>query len=237
VRIVDPLATHQYRKAAHAGTKTDDIDLEAIHRAAIHGFGLATPALPPVFGQLQVWARHRRDLVFKTSRLRCQIQEHLHSLMPGYAELFDDLFLRPIGLFVPLSYSSAAQLRAAGLSGLRQAAAGARIRCLGRTLETIVAWAGAAPEGDAHPEIRQAIVADLVGDYEVKRRQIAASRRPSSPPRWGRSVPTPAAGPLPDARGSIRRGTKAVRWTSVTARWCGAATAGCAWPSSRSPTP
>jgi transposase len=85
VRVIDPMATHQFRKPVHAGNKTDDTDLQAIHDAAAHGPGLVHPALPPVFQELQDWARHRRDLVVKTSRLRCQIREHLHTAMPGYA--------------------------------------------------------------------------------------------------------------------------------------------------------
>jgi transposase len=97
VHMVDPLATHRYRKPVHAGTKTDAIDPEAIHRAAVHGFGRRSPPLPPEFLRLQHWARHRRDLVQKTTRLRCQIWEHLHAMMPGFAELCDDLFHREIG--------------------------------------------------------------------------------------------------------------------------------------------
>lgn len=175
VRIVDPLATHQYRKPTHAGTKTDDIDLEAIHRALIHGFGLVIPTWPAVYGRLQTWARHRRDLVAKTSRLRCQIREHLHSLMPGYAELFDDLFLNAITLWVPRKFASAAEIRAAGVTGLRDAAKEAKIRCLDRTLETIVAWANNAPDGDEDSGPRQSILLDLLADFEAKRGQIAAA--------------------------------------------------------------
>lgn len=171
VRIVDPLATHQYRKVAHAGTKTDDIDLEAIHRALIHGYGLVVPTLPPVYAQLQAWARHRRDLVTKNSRLRCQIREHLHSLMPGYAELFGDPFPSAIVLWVPQKFASAAQIREAGVSGLRKEAKG--IRHQKGTLEKIVAWAHAAADGDEHPELRQAILIDLLADFEAKRGQIA----------------------------------------------------------------
>jgi transposase len=174
VRIVDPLATHQYRKPAHGGTKTDDIDLEAIHRALIHGFGLIIPAWPPVYARLQACARHRRDLVAKTSRLRCQIREHLHSLMPGYAELFDDLFLNAIALWVPRRHASALEIREAGVIGLRSASKEAKIRCQNRTLETIVAWAKGAPDGDGESELRQSILIDLLADFEAKRGQIAA---------------------------------------------------------------
>jgi transposase len=175
VRIVDPLATCQYRKPDHAGTKTDDIDLVAIHRATVHGFGLAVLPCPPPFLQLQHWARHRRDLVTKAARLRCQIRDHLHSLMPGYAELFDDVFACEIGLTVPLHLASAAAIRRAGHAGLDATARGAGVRCQDRTLTTILAWAQTAPEGEDHAAIRQAVLADLVHDLQAKRHQIAAA--------------------------------------------------------------
>jgi transposase len=172
VRVIDPLATHQYRKPVHAGNKTDDTDLEAIHDAAVHGLGLVHPACPPVFQQLQDWARHRRDLVEKSSRLRCQVREHLHAAMPGYAELFDNVFTCQVGLFVPLHFTIDA-LRTARPDQLADAARAAGIRCLRKTLDTVLAWARIAPEPDDRPEIRQAILADLIADLHAKQRQIA----------------------------------------------------------------
>lgn len=172
VRVIDPLATHQFRKPVHAGNKTDDTDLEAIHDAAVHGLGLARPAVPLVFQQLQDWARHRRDLVEKNSRLQCQIREHLHAAMPGYAELFDNIFTCKVSLFVPLHFTIDA-LRTARHDQLADAARAAGIRCVGKTLETILAWARIAPQPDDRPEIRRAILADLIADFHAKQRQIA----------------------------------------------------------------
>jgi transposase len=172
VRIIDPLATHQFRKPVHPGNKTDDTDLQAIHDAAVHGLGLAQPPLGPVFQELQDWARHRRDLVNKSSRLRCQIREHLHVSMPGYAELFDDIFTRKIGLFIPLHFHLAA-LRVAQPDQLAEAARAAGIRCLDKTLRTILAWARIAPEPDDRPQIRQAILTHLITDFQAKQHQIA----------------------------------------------------------------
>ncbi len=172
VRILDPLATHQYRKVKHAGNKTDDIDLGAIHAAAVHGFGLVPVALPPVFLELRDWARHRRDLVGKTSKLRCQIRDHLHSLMPGYAEIFNDIFTSESGLFVPLHFTVDA-LRAAEPGQLAEALRAAGVRSLQSTRETILAWARNAPQGEGDPQVRQVILTDLIDDLSAKRRQIA----------------------------------------------------------------
>jgi len=175
VRIIDPLATHQYRKPAHGGTKTDDIDLEAIHNAVIHGFGLVSPEIPPTELRLRDWARHRRDLVTKVTRIRCQIREHLHTMMPGFAELFDDLFNRDIGLFIPLHFSGVDAIRQAGLDGLAAAARAGGVRCQRNTLVTILAWAQAAVADAGRGSISQAVLADLIEDFRAKKRQITAA--------------------------------------------------------------
>jgi len=175
VRIVDPLATHQYRKPAHGGTKTDDIDLDAIHKAAVHGFGLLLPALPSELIRIRQWARHRRDLVVKTSRLRCQIQDSLHLMMPGFVELFDDVFESKVALFVPLHYAGADAVRNAGLEGLAAATRQAGVVCHRKTLVNIVAWARGALDGDGPSAVCQAVLADLIDDLRAKQRAIAAA--------------------------------------------------------------
>src|SRR5262245_7603804 len=76
-RIVHPSVSRHFRQAAAYDTKTDDTDLGGIFLAAIHGFGLQEPAWDPLYRRLQLWARHRRDLVRKESLLRCQILERL----------------------------------------------------------------------------------------------------------------------------------------------------------------
>jgi transposase len=172
VRVIDPLATHQFRKPVHAGNKTDDTDLEAIHDAAVHGLGIVPVVWPPVLLQLQDWVRHRRDLVGKTSRLHCQIREHLHAVMPGYAELFDNIFEVEIALFVALHFTADA-LRAARPDQLAADARAAGVRGLRSTLETILAWARNAPEPDDRPALRQGVLADLLADLRAKRDQIA----------------------------------------------------------------
>ena len=75
VRVVHPFASKQFRQAADGSVKTDDNDLAGIHRATVVGFGLLEQPLPARYCQLQLLARHRRDLVRKNSRLR---EERIH---------------------------------------------------------------------------------------------------------------------------------------------------------------
>jgi transposase len=82
-RIVHPFISKRFRQPADPDNKTDDKDLAAIHRATITGFALLEPQLDNTYQTLQLLARHRRDLVHKTSALACQIREHLDAVWPG----------------------------------------------------------------------------------------------------------------------------------------------------------
>jgi transposase len=99
----------------------------------------------------------------------------LHSLLPGYAELFDDVFGSAIGLTVPLKFASATAIRQAGHAGLDATVQEAGVRCQDRTLTTILAWAFTAPQEEDHAAIRQAVLADLVHDFHAKQQQIATA--------------------------------------------------------------
>src|SRR5687767_483775 len=119
-RLVHPYASKQFRQPADPGNKTDATDLGGIFRAAVNGFGLLEPELPDVYQQLQLLVRERRDLVRKTTRLRCQIKETLHQLMPGFAELFASHFFEsrlPLTL-AHATGSAQAVLDAAGVAGV-----------------------------------------------------------------------------------------------------------------------
>ena len=92
-RLVHPFASSYYRQPEHGDDKTDDNDLDAIFGAAVNGFGLIEKPIDAIHHQLQILARHRRDLVKKRSKLQCQIRHHLEQGLPGFGALFgsDDL--------------------------------------------------------------------------------------------------------------------------------------------------
>lgn len=174
VRIVHPFATKQFRQPADPGNKTDDTDLSAIHRAAVNGFGLLEHEPDPLYVRLQLLARHRRDLVDKTVALRNQIHDHLQVVLPGYAKGFDDIFACQIPLWVARQYDSAAAIRQAGVRGLTQRLAQARLRTHAPTLEKIVAWAQAAPVPEDMASIHHRFFCELDEDRLAKLRSIRA---------------------------------------------------------------
>ncbi len=122
VRVIHPFTTKQFRQPAHPDRKTDDTDLAAIHRGAVNGFGLIEPVLPEDDAKLRAWARHRRDLVKKSTALRCQISDLLHEEFPGYEKCFDNLFLHNIALLIPQHLATPEAIRQAGRAGLEQLA-------------------------------------------------------------------------------------------------------------------
>ena len=174
-RVVHPFATKQYRMPADPGNKTDETDLYAQHRAAVAGFGLCELELVPPYRDLQLRARHRRNLVEKSTALACQIREHLHLAMPGYAGLFDRLFESPTALVIAARCDSPAALIQIGRSRLSQHLQKNKVRHQLRTIDKVLAWAAQAGDDPIQDgPMHHAIWTDLHQLYQLFRRQIAA---------------------------------------------------------------
>ncbi len=173
-RVVHPFATKQYRMPADPGNKTDETDLYAQHRAAVAGFGLCEFELESPYRELQLRARHRRNLVEKAAALACQIREHLHLAMPGYANLFDRLFERPTALALAHHCDSPARLLELGQAKLRKHLRKNKVRHQVRTIDKVLAWASQtvnAPIQDG--PMHHAIWTDLHDLYTHFQRQIS----------------------------------------------------------------
>jgi len=171
-RLVHPFASRQFRQPADPANKTDDTDLAGIFRATVNGFGLLEPVWPDDYQQLQLFARHRRDLVRKQAKLRCQIRAHLHSLMPGFADCFEDLFDYPAALAIACGTGSAQAVRDLALPGLRQFVGQSGLHCQQSTLNKILAWAQTAVAPTPPVEPRRQILANLEDDRHAKNQQI-----------------------------------------------------------------
>jgi transposase len=176
-RIIHPLTTKLNRQQANPGNKTDETDMTGIQRGAVNGFGLLEPPADPLSVRLQLLARHRRDLVEKTVALRCQIHEHLHAIMPGYSQCFEDIYDCQIPLWVARQFGSAAAIVAAGVSGLIERLRQAGIRIHLPTLEKIVAWARSAPAAEDEQDLHMKIFVELDDDRMSKVRGVRAIER------------------------------------------------------------
>lgn len=173
-RIVHPFATKQFRQPANPGIKTDDVDLAAMHRATVTGFGLTEPELDDVSQRLRLLTRHRRDLVQKRTAVYCQIREHVDALLPGYAALFDDFWDSTIAIPVARHFGSAELIRDANIKGLKQSLREAHIHTHQGVLQRIVTWAGNAALAIETPDVHQRIWLALDDDRVAKTLQIKA---------------------------------------------------------------
>ena len=178
-RLVHPFASTHYRQASHADTKTDDNDLEGIFRAAVNGFGLLEPTWDETYLRLQLLARHRRDLVQKRAKLQSQIRQHVQRCLPGYADLFpdDNFWKQSLPLFVARRANSAAELRAAGVSGVSKWLDEEKVRYQSRSVERLVAWSANAADPDPLAPHLARVWHALHDDWLAKTKQIDRIQR------------------------------------------------------------
>ncbi len=186
-RILHPFVTKQYRQPVDPGTKTDDTDLAAIHRATVTGCALLEATRDEAWTTLQLVIRHRRDLVGKGAALNCQIRDHLEAALPGYAACFDKLWESQIPWHLLRHFPTAEQLRTAGLTTLCHSLRQAGIRFQQRTVQAVLDWAEQAAPGDVAASQHRRIALALYDDRQRKTQEIHALERDIA----GRLVQTP----------------------------------------------
>lgn len=187
VRVVHPFATAQFRQPADPNNKTDDKDLLALHRATVSGFALLEPEADESWKTLQLLERHRRDLVFKSSALSCQVREHLDAAFPGLAACFADLWDRDCAWHLVRHFASPHDLVAAGPTALAYALDAAGVGYQMRTIHKVIEWAGRAAGPDAAAAQHRRIALALYDDRAQKAREIQALERELA----GLLAPTP----------------------------------------------
>jgi len=178
-RLVHPFASKHYRLPAHGDNKTDDHDLEGIFRAAVNGFGLLEPTWNETYLQLQLFARHRRDLVNKRAKLQCQIRQYLERCLPGYGALFpsDDLWTRPVAMSIARRATSAEAISQARVPGVTRWLREDKLRFQARTVEKIVAWSANAADADPLAAHVSRVWHTLHDDWRSKTERIVTLER------------------------------------------------------------
>lgn len=176
-RLVHPFTTKQFRQPADPDNKTDDTDLKAIHRAAVNGFALLEAAPIESWRQLQLFIRHRRDLVRKSSALACQIREHLDAALPGYAACFDKLWESNVAFRLVQQFGSAQGMLEAGEAALGEFLYQQKVRFQQRTLVTVLTWAKSAAAPDIAADLHRQIALALHDDHERKSLEITSLER------------------------------------------------------------
>jgi transposase len=152
IRHVHPFTSALIRRSADLGNKTDDIDLAAIHRAALDGLAMRPEILDASSQHWRLLTRHRRDLVQKAATLKIQLKEIIDAYLPGYTRLWksDSFWQSPIPITLATTFDSPQAMCAASDEQFRQTARDAGSVIQKTTIDRIRAWTHqAAPCDDA----------------------------------------------------------------------------------------
>lgn len=160
VKTIHPFVTKQLRQPASPGVKTDGVDLEAMTRAIICGYGDDPRPLPMLYTKWQLINRAREDGVDRRQRLKQQSQERLHAFMPGYPALFKDIWKDTAPRAIAELYGSAKRLLATDVESIRERLRGKGIRVMRPTINRVLAWAADAPSPDPGGALNRRIWSD-----------------------------------------------------------------------------
>lgn len=177
VKMIHPFVTKQLRQPASPGVKTDGVDLEAMDRAIISGYGDDQRELPLLYTKWQLINRAREDAVDRRRRLKQQCQERLHAFMPGYGELFDHLWETPAALMIAEHYGSASRLLATDTDEIVERLRAKGLRMMRPTINRVRAWAADAASADPGGALNRRIWSDNLRLIEHLGRDITRYER------------------------------------------------------------
>jgi transposase len=172
VRIVHPRTTKEFRKVVDPDDKTDDLDLFAMQLATVNGRALLEHQRDDTWTAFLLLARQRRDLVDKSSRLRCQIHVHLNAFLPGLMDAVPDFWNNQTTWPIARHFQSAQEIVACGADGLNQFLRQQQIHFHRRSLRPILDWAAQALRPDQAAATHQRLAALLEEDRQHKLQQI-----------------------------------------------------------------
>ncbi len=177
VKTIHPFVTKQLRQPASPGVKTDGVDLEAMARAIIAGYGDDPHPWPTLYAKWQLINRAREDSVDRRRRLKQQCQERLHAFMPGYPALFKDIWRRPAPLAIAELYGSPKRLLATDVESIRERLRAKGMRIMRPTINRVRAWAADAPSPDPGGALNHRIWRDNLRLLEHLGRDITRYER------------------------------------------------------------
>lgn len=172
VRYVHPLVTSLMRRSSDPGTKTDPIDTEAIHRAALAGLGMIPEPLSDEQLQWRLLTRRRRDLVGKAAKLKTQLKETIEAYLPGFTREWKDFWGSGVPCALACEFGSAPELLEADAARFRAAAKEAATLIQIGTVRKLRAWARRAAPADRCPEVSRRYARSLRRDLLAKQEEI-----------------------------------------------------------------
>lgn len=173
-RLVHPFTSSLIRRSADLGTKTDDIDLAAIHRAAVDGLAMRPEVLDTQSQEWRVLVRHRRDLVEKAACLKAQLRETFHAYLPGFTGLWkdDNFWESPIGGSIATSFATPQALQEAPDERFHEIAHAAGSKIQRKTIARIKGWTYQAAPPDEAARLHYRRACSLWEDLRSKWREL-----------------------------------------------------------------
>jgi transposase len=176
-RLLHPFATKQFRQVNNPACKTDDIDLAAMHQAALSGCALLEAERDEFWTTFLLLVRYRRDLVVKAATLRNQIHHALDAALPGYTTCCHDLWDNHTAWTIFRHFSSPQAITAAGSAGLAKLLEQQAVRYQRRSLVQILAWARQAARPDTAAATQHRLAVGWDDDHSRKIKEIKALER------------------------------------------------------------
>ena len=176
----------QRRVSGRRRLKTDVIDLEAITKLVLAGWGQAITVREVIIGELAAWATHRAQRVAVRSATKNQLLGQLDRAFPGLRRPLPDVVGTKIGRLVATEFADPARLSALGVNRLIRFHAARGIQLRRRVAERLVmAAADALPTRDGVVARRVLatdlrLLADLDSQIENAECELAALL-PASP--------------------------------------------------------
>lgn len=174
-REVHPFTSSLIRRSADLGTKTDLIDLAAIHRAAVDGLAMRPEVLDAGSWSWRLVARHRRDLVEKAATLKIQLKETFDAYLPGYTRLWksDHFWDSPVAATIATTFATAEAMREASVEQFQHAARQAASLIQRTTIDRIKAWTHEAAPADQGAGLYYQRACSLWKDLRAKQQEIS----------------------------------------------------------------
>lgn len=174
VKMVHPFTTKQLRQPASPGIKTDKVDLTAMQRAMVCGYGLDDPEVPLLWLELRELSRYRADLVGTRASLKAQCKCRMEALIPGYTSLFEDFWKSAAPAALIEAYPSARKMLRAPAEKMVRKLAKAGTTCQRSTAERARLWAAQAAPADPVGELNAIMLHDSLG--RVRQQSACAVR-------------------------------------------------------------
>ena len=172
VKMIHPFATKCLRQPDNRGRKTDSTDMLAMARAVTCYYGTDEAVLPDLWLELRNLSRARAHLVQMRSTKRRQACCQMEALIPGYTDLFPDVWTSSTPATLIRLFPLAQQLARTHATAILEKLAEHGCRSSASVVERVRLWAAKSSPADRLPQVNHRILCDNLDIIDVLTAQI-----------------------------------------------------------------